>query len=68
MDQVICYFFAAINLLEAEKTTDKFCRKVTFGKREGMSTEHLLQMPYVRTVRSNTTGFATYSTHVRVIV
>jgi hypothetical protein len=40
-DQVICYLFAAINLLEAEKTTDKFSRKATVGKREGMSKEQL---------------------------
>ena len=54
--------FAAVTQVAANKTTDKFSRKAVAGKREGRSTQQLLQMPAVRTDRFSITGFATFST------
>ena len=62
MDQVICYPVCCHYRGRDEKTTDKVCRNATAGKREGMPTEQLLQMPAVCTDRFSITGFATYST------
>ena len=56
---MICYQVCCHSL---GKKTDKFSRKAAAGKREGMSTEQLLQMPAVRTDCFNITGFVTYST------
>jgi hypothetical protein len=43
--------FAAITHVAADKRADKICRNTIAGKREGMPTEQLLQMPAVRTDR-----------------
>jgi len=63
-DQVICYPVFSHHL---GKTTDEVSRKAAAGKREGMSTEQLLQMPAVRTDSFNIAGFVTYSTKGTVI-
>ena len=53
--------------LGGNKTTDKVVSKAAAGKREGMRTEQLLQMPAVRTDRLSITGFITFTAQGTVI-
>jgi hypothetical protein len=49
------------------KISDKVSRKATAGKREGMATEQLPQMPAVRTDRFNISGFVKFTAQGTVI-